>query len=377
MVKKKVVAGLGLTIVALVLLSFTFLLPWYNYSIEPEDDDRATSLDLYFDEMEISSEDYDGTDTERDEYPEDFEPADVLNMSKIFVMISIFFTALGSVGAFIVATGKLSPKVGAVLVLIGFIIALIAPVYMMVSLPDAWNEEEFYSSESGPHESFFGSSNEDIYGSNFHLSWGGTYSWFMSIAAGILNLVAFGTIYTTKSMPERMQYGYDRQRARWQQQPSKPNSYDQPFPTRSEEDQRTSSKDNQPMPPPLSKESFKESISEKKERLNKEIDFLKEEEKMIDTREIETLLEENKVEEAEELFNDLKENYEKYKDTLKQLGKLDDRKSRLAEKLADGEIDRKTYSDASESVRWRKSDLEEELNRLRKEVIYEDYQKPF
>ncbi len=107
------------------------------------------------------------------------------------------------------------------------------------------------------------------------------------------------------------------------------------------------------------------------------ISELKEQESMIDIRGVNNALQNNDLSGAREELDVLVDNYNEYKYILKDLRKLDERKSSLAEQLADGKIDRKTYSDASESIKHKKADLEDKLNRLQREVIYEDYQKPF
>ncbi len=111
--------------------------------------------------------------------------------------------------------------------------------------------------------------------------------------------------------------------------------------------------------------------------IKKTISQLKEDERMIDTRGIDSALDEGDVKKAGELLSGLEEKYREYKETIVELETLDDKKSSLAQKLADYEIDKNTYYDAVQSIEHKKADLEERLNKLRHEVIYEDYQKPF
>ncbi len=113
------------------------------------------------------------------------------------------------------------------------------------------------------------------------------------------------------------------------------------------------------------------------EQIQNSVKRLKDEEEMIDAREIESALEEDEVERAGKLLEELKEKYQEYKETIEKLESLDQRKSSLATQLADKEIDRDTYNDAVNNIETEKARLEEKLNKLRKEVIYEDYEKPF
>jgi len=112
-------------------------------------------------------------------------------------------------------------------------------------------------------------------------------------------------------------------------------------------------------------------------KIEKGIDSLKKDEKMIDTRKINQALEEGKIERAEDHLFELQENYEEYTEVLDTLKKLDQRRYSLAEQLADGKIDRDTYNDANQSITHRKAELEEKLSKLRNKVVYEDYEKPF
>lgn len=120
-------------------------------------------------------------------------------------------------------------------------------------------------------------------------------------------------------------------------------------------------------------------LEERKEEIKiiEEIDSLEEEEQMIDTRAIESALEDGEVDKAQRLLKELKEDYEEYKETLNELEELDKRMDKLSKRLADGEIDSEAFKSAKESVENKRYDLEEKLNKLREEVIHEDYEKPF
>ncbi len=98
---------------------------------------------------------------------------------------------------------------------------------------------------------------------------------------------------------------------------------------------------------------------------------------MLDVREVEAALEEYKVEKAGELLTELEKKYREYKETVQDLKELDNRKIRLAEKLADGEIDRGSFEKAIEGIENKKYELENRIEQLRKKIIYEDYEKPF
>lgn len=187
--KNKAMIGAVLAIVALILLSLTFVTAWYSVTFEVGDEDMTN--DFYFTETE--------SDGETEEYEDDSDVGDTFSNTRILVVVAIIGTILGIIGALMVAMEKMSPKIGAILVLIGFIFALIAPVYLMVELPNAMEEDE--TGVEGMQEDFFGSEETDF----GDISWGGTTAWFMAIVAGILNIVAMGLVITTKEGPEPVQ----------------------------------------------------------------------------------------------------------------------------------------------------------------------------
>ncbi len=127
----------------------------------------------------------------------------------------------------------------------------------------------------------------------------------------------------------------------------------------------------------LKKEGKEVAIYTTKEEIRERIGGLKDEENMLDVREIEIALKDDEIERAGKLLEDLEENYQEYKNTIQRLEEIDGKLADLSEKLASGEIDSEDFKDAKESLKNRKYDLEEKLNSLRKEVIYEDYEKPF
>ncbi len=118
-------------------------------------------------------------------------------------------------------------------------------------------------------------------------------------------------------------------------------------------------------------------ITDKIEKIEGEVSSLEERESMIDKRPIIDAIKNMDIDKAENLLNELKNKYEVYNESLEEIKSLDDKKTSLAEQLADEKIDLETYKDASESITQKKAEIEEELNNLRQDVIYEDYEKPF
>ncbi len=112
-------------------------------------------------------------------------------------------------------------------------------------------------------------------------------------------------------------------------------------------------------------------------KMEKEIVSLEKKENMIDTRRIESAMGKGDIEKAKNELEKLKDDFAEYKDILKKLERLANRRTSLAEQLADGKINKDIYKDATQSITHREVDLEGRLNELRKKVIYEDYEKPF
>lgn len=123
-------------------------------------------------------------------------------------------------------------------------------------------------------------------------------------------------------------------------------------------------------------EDRKKNLSELEE-IKSELSVLEQKESLIDTRAVENAIDENNFDKARSIVDELKEDYDEYRETLGQLRKLDERKTLLAEQLADEKIDMDIYRDAKQAIDHKKAALEEELEKQREKVIYEDYQKPF
>ncbi|MBS3816265.1 MAG: hypothetical protein KGY76_01735 [Candidatus Thermoplasmatota archaeon] len=89
-------------------------------------------------------------------------------------------------------------KIGMVLLIVGIIFALLAPIYMMTSFPGAIKDDDFSGEDDQlpdhdhPAKSFFGSYSENsTYGDGeVTRSWGGGSGWFMSLIAGALLVVS-------------------------------------------------------------------------------------------------------------------------------------------------------------------------------------------
>ncbi|MEF8874716.1 MAG: hypothetical protein V5A88_08640 [Candidatus Thermoplasmatota archaeon] len=226
---EKIMIGTIVAIVAVILLAVTFVTPWYNVSMESSGDGGGGefSSDMYFTEVETTT----NGNTETEDYEDGSEFESVMNLTRIFTVVAVIGSVIGLMGALLVGLGKLDKKIGAFLAIIGVIFAFVAPLYMMVDLPNAFDEEagSVYGDE-GPHESFFGSSTEEEMGTEIETSWGPSVAWYLALVAGVLNIIVLVLVFLSSpasaSQPEggyyQQQPGQQRGAAGGPQQQQQP-----------------------------------------------------------------------------------------------------------------------------------------------------------
>lgn len=211
----------------------------------------------YYGESDSDSQDY---DEERDE-----NVMSTLNFTMIFVIIAMIGSILGIIAAFLVGTGKIDNKIGAGLAVIGILFAFITPMYLMVQLPGAIEEDSRLedSEEDGPWNSFFGSTTEVR--DDVEFSWGPSIAWYLTLIAGIMNIGGLALVSTSKSsndveyfkpyyQPPQQQYPHQfdqesyqqPQQKTYQRRPSKPSPKEASF--QSESPYKRESPDRVPPP---------------------------------------------------------------------------------------------------------------------------------
>lgn len=209
--QRKALIGMILVLVALIMVGISFVMPWYSFSAEISSTGVSSeiSADYYLDhaEMEALGE----TESMDYEDMEDSETLDVFNTTRIMVILGIVGCIIGLIGAAMVMMEKMGNKLGAVLVLIALILALLAPIYIMFALPAAFKNEmgdveEVEGLSSGMGDSFFGSesSSTDLGGGismSTEFSWGGGTGWFMALIGFILLIVALIMVLKAETAP--------------------------------------------------------------------------------------------------------------------------------------------------------------------------------
>jgi ABC-type sugar transport system permease subunit len=212
--QKKAVVGMILVLIALVMVMASLFLPWYRNEVSSSANNMTLSirLDYYFDHAEATFDAPEGfgfyanSSSEELSYdsPEvkDTNFVSVFGITQILAIIAVITTLFGLICAIMVAMGKLKGSVGAVVVSLAFLMCLLAPIYIMVSLPDAFIEDGMIMTSDAPNPGFFGSESDSTSGMTNEHNWGGGLGWFFTIFAVVLNLIAMIFIATSKPAPK-------------------------------------------------------------------------------------------------------------------------------------------------------------------------------
>jgi hypothetical protein len=213
--QRKALVGMVLVIVALLLIVLSMImLPWYKIEIEVGSSGFSmdSEVNYYLDHVEMSilnttqTIDYDDAGNETSESLEVFET------TKIMVYMGLIGCIIGIIGSALVMVEKLSAKVGAIIVLIALILAILAPIYFMFMLPGAF-EKDFEESggssgvlPSGIGKSFFGSERSESDEGGFTMTteyrWGGGLGWILSFIAIIILIIAMALVGRAKQVTE-------------------------------------------------------------------------------------------------------------------------------------------------------------------------------
>ncbi len=229
--------AVALGVVAMLLVSITMFMPWYNLTmrvnIPGEQGGNEQNQNYYLDRVEVhNSESPDHT------HKWDDPPADLQDIpggqeswrdwSNTFGNTEVMtWVALALIIVFIVASIALgisshSTKPAAVIAIVASVVALIAPMYLMLKTPGNMEERakwggEYFEHEVSPNpgDSFFGSTEAETsqYGISYtlHMSWGGDTGWFLALGAFVCMLIASILCFTqqprrtVRRHPERRQ----------------------------------------------------------------------------------------------------------------------------------------------------------------------------
>jgi hypothetical protein len=197
-----------LVIVALIMIVMAMVMPWYSIKakVSASGISSEAEFNYFLDHSEMKVLDETQTTDYDDDNIGESEALNVFKTTQIFVYLGLVGCIMGLIGAVLVMTEKMSNKIGSILVIVALILAILAPVYMMLMLPGAFNADLEDSGgasgvlPSGITESFFGSQEQSESGVSTEYSWGGSTGWLLAFIAAIMLIVAL--ILVGRSSPE-------------------------------------------------------------------------------------------------------------------------------------------------------------------------------
>jgi multisubunit Na+/H+ antiporter MnhG subunit len=227
-VQENALFGTILLIVATILIGLSMILPWYNqeFSMTTLELHMEGEIDYYLDHATSNARfdlpgDYPGLERTggTDEIQYDNETISNLKFYQTFKTTQILAIAglvgciIGMMGAAMVLLKKIGTTLGILLVLIAVILSLIAPLYIMFALPAAYqedleNESGTDSISSGIGKDFFGHKEMRTESIAIELSWGGSYGWFLALAAMISCVVALFLVIFSRGKPSTESRSY-------------------------------------------------------------------------------------------------------------------------------------------------------------------------
>ncbi len=214
--KNKALIGAVLAIVAVILIGISFTMPWYTVKQESSAQGNSSSIEWTFslDEAKVESDIFNETSTDTidydDEEAENSTVVDTFQTTQKMNIAGVLGAVLGLLGGLMVAIEKMNKKIGVIIIVAGLILALIAPMYLMASLPGAFEEDDLgFEGDKGPQDSFMGSETEETTEGGVtqtrEKTWGPALSWYFGIISVILLGVAAALIGLSKPSKEPRQ----------------------------------------------------------------------------------------------------------------------------------------------------------------------------
>ncbi len=201
--EKKAMVGAVMAIIAVILIGVTFALPWYTMTMKGNVSGMGTTTeqDYYLDHATAKVGNTTMSESYSNKSMQDSIPNTVntFKTTQILDIVSLVFVIIGFIGALLFAIGKLGKGVAVALVVIGFILSIIAPIYLMTALPPAIKKDSKGSlpvKEMG--ESFFGEKKISMFGATVTVTWGGGLGWWLAIIGMIFMLIALILVLLAK-----------------------------------------------------------------------------------------------------------------------------------------------------------------------------------
>jgi hypothetical protein len=190
-VSRKVGAALG--VVGIVLVAMSFAGPWWSLSMQASalgvNLNLTGDFGLFGGTTHLDSPA--GSQTQSVAYGNNTHIGSVFALGAIFMFLGIVLGA--AMVAMVVGSAKRPNlrKPGAIVGLLAFALALLGPLYVMVSLPAAINADSGGGATEGLSISgFFGSQSTDLLGVTLNVNYGGGWGWYLALVGAIIFLVA-------------------------------------------------------------------------------------------------------------------------------------------------------------------------------------------
>jgi uncharacterized membrane protein YedE/YeeE len=204
---KKWILAFLFALIAVILLGAALMMPWYYITHKPSYEAGVSAYtestyEYELQEVTMKTQSYTVTKPYTNTEFEDSKMVPVFNntfyltiLALIMAILLMVFSILGGIKG-----GKM-PLLGVIFGLLAFIFALFAPMYMMIGIPAAVEEEWKELKKENPDlekpklaEYFFGEETEGTGVLKIHTSWGGSTGWYLSVAAFVFALLAFMNI---------------------------------------------------------------------------------------------------------------------------------------------------------------------------------------
>lgn len=205
--QKKALVGTVIVLLALMMFVLSLVMPWYMYEMKMSSlgEEESMSVEYYLDHAEADFGIEKDEKSYDDEDVKDYNFVKTFKTTQIMAFLGILGCFIGIVGAALVTSEKIKGKAGALFILIAVLLSLIAPLYLMFTLPSAFKEDTEESSgvvmEEEQTSSFFGSEEDEILGIKVEVSWGGSSGWFLAFFAAIISIIALILVAISRPAP--------------------------------------------------------------------------------------------------------------------------------------------------------------------------------
>ncbi len=202
---KKVFLGLLFCLGAVVLIIISVSMPWYQVRIDASTDvpfvgtvELRSEVDADFNHIKTETVTNGNRETEINDYDEMPNVKSVMKNTRAILILGLLILIVGILGVFLKMADKMDKNIVAILLVVGFVFILLAPVYLMLELPDAIGEDldELDDVAIDKMSREFSGTDErrrDFLGfvTEVNTKWGGGPGWYLAFfAAGLAAIAA-------------------------------------------------------------------------------------------------------------------------------------------------------------------------------------------